>query len=96
MTKLILDVLNSLEVVEQEGGDSAYILVENTPETRAKLNAVGVTDEQIMAFGDEETFCILSLACHEGYADGYQDGKLVEWGDIEDEIIVTEGRGDKS
>jgi len=86
----ILDVLNSLEVVEEDGGDNAYILVENSIENRAKLNAVGVTDEQIMAFGDEETFCILALACHEGYADGYQDGKLVDRGDIEDEIVVTE------
>ncbi|AOZ91585.1 hypothetical protein [Paenibacillus crassostreae] len=73
----ILDVLNSLEVIEQYGGDDAYILVENSIETRAKLNTVGVTDEQILGVGDEEQFCILALACNEGFATDYQDGKLV-------------------
>ena len=85
----ILDVLNSLEVVEQDGGDNAYILVENSIENRAELNAVGVTDEQILGAGNDETFCILALAWNEGYADGYADGKLVEWDDISEEIVVT-------
>ncbi|NQF17820.1 hypothetical protein HPY31_28555 [Brevibacillus sp. HB1.3] len=37
----ILDVLNNLEVVETNGGDSPYILVENNEIVRQKLNAVG-------------------------------------------------------
>ncbi|NRS47944.1 MULTISPECIES: hypothetical protein [Brevibacillus] len=37
----ILDVLNNLEVVEINGGDSPYILVENNEIVRQKLNAVG-------------------------------------------------------
>ncbi|WP_239551572.1 hypothetical protein [Paenibacillus elgii] len=41
----IIDVLNSLEVIDQEGGDHAYILVADNEENRQKLRAVGVTDE---------------------------------------------------
>ncbi|GAB1529863.1 MULTISPECIES: hypothetical protein [Brevibacillus] len=37
----ILDVLNNLEVVEINGGDSPYILVKNNEIVRQKLNAVG-------------------------------------------------------
>ena len=73
----VLDVLNSLEVVESQGGDDTYILVENTPENRAKLNEVGVTDEQIYAYGDEDTFCILTLAFDLGIANDYENGKFV-------------------
>ncbi|GED55750.1 hypothetical protein [Brevibacillus borstelensis] len=75
----VLDVLNSLEVVDQIGGESPYILVANNEENRMKLNAVGVTDETITRYGDDETFCILALAFSEGYADEYRDGKLVLW-----------------
>ena len=72
--------LNSLEVVESQGGDDAYLLVANSPENRAKLNAVGVTDEQINGYGDEETFCLLALAFDLDFADEIDtDGKLAKW-----------------
>jgi hypothetical protein len=80
----ILDVLNSLEVIEQQGGEDCYILVANNEENRAKLNAVGVSNETILKHGDEETFCILALAFNEGYCDEYKDGKLVLWGPIDE------------
>ena len=67
----ILDVLNSLEVIEQNGGESAYLLVENNVENHKKLNAVGVPSKTINNYGDDETFCILALALSEGYADHY-------------------------
>ncbi|WP_337982817.1 MazG nucleotide pyrophosphohydrolase domain-containing protein [Lysinibacillus sp. C5.1] len=67
----ILDVLNSLEVIEQEGGESAYLLVKNNVENHKKLNAVGVPSKTINNYGDKETFCILALALSEGYADHY-------------------------
>lgn len=94
----ILDVLNSLEVIETNGGDDAYILVANSEENCRKLNAVGVTDETIMRYGDDETFCILALAFSEGYADEYRDGKLVLWGPIDDELRyrVLNGEGTPS
>lgn len=91
----ILDVLNSLKVEEINGGDDPYILVANTEENRKKLNAVGVSDEVIQKYGDDETFCILALAFSEGFADEYRDGKLVIWGPIDDELRyrVLNGEG---
>lgn len=74
----ILDVLNNLEVVDQCGGDDAYILVENSLETREKLNNLGVKPETLINYGDEETFCILALAFGEGYANFFYK-KLVNW-----------------
>ncbi len=79
--QIVLDVLNSLEVVETEGGDYSAILVDNSPENRAKLNAVGVTDEQINQYGDEETFCILSLAFHMGFANEVTENWKLVWND---------------
>ena len=73
----ILDALNSLEVVETNGGDEPYMIVENNEANRAKLNAVGVSDEIISKYADEECFCILGLAFGEGYADNFINGKFV-------------------
>jgi hypothetical protein len=73
----VLDVLNSLKVIESSGGEEAYALVENNEENRSFLNELGVTTETITGYGDEETFCILALAFSEGYANDYIDGKLV-------------------
>ncbi|WP_274856925.1 hypothetical protein [Bacillus methanolicus] len=75
--KRILDVLNSLEVIEENGGDECYLLVENNEENHKKLNDVGVSSETINKYGDEETFCILSLAFSEGYCDLYDGDKLI-------------------
>lgn len=73
----ILNVLNSLEVVEQQGGDEAYILVDVTPEMVDELAEFGVTQDTIHKYGDAETTCILAMAFGEGYANGFKAGKLV-------------------
>lgn len=75
----ILDVLNGLKVVEQQGGDDAYMLVDNNAEVRAKLSKVGVSAETIRNYGDDETFCVLALAFGEGYCDDYdnKNGKFI-------------------
>lgn len=73
----ILDVLNSLEVVDQSGGDDSYILVENSQGNRSKLNAVGVSSETIDKYGDNETFGILSLAFGENYADFWANALML-------------------
>ncbi|WP_342422906.1 hypothetical protein [Paenibacillus sp. FSL E2-0178] len=93
--QLILDVLNSLEVIEQQGGDDAYILVSNSEENRAELAAVGVSSEVIERYGEDETFCILALAFNEKYADDYEKGKLILWGPLDDEFCyrVLDGEG---
>lgn len=70
----ILNVLNSLEIIDQNGGDDAYMLVANTPETRERLSQLGVSSETIRNYGDDETFCILALAFGEGYATDYKSG----------------------
>lgn len=73
----ILDILNSLEVEDQQGGDDAYILVNVTPEMVDELAEFGVTQDTIHKYGDAETTCILAMAFGEGYANGFKDGKLV-------------------
>ena len=77
--KMALTVLNSLNVIESEGGEDAYILVENNEENRLALNAVGISDETILEYGDEETFCILALAFGQGLADIYKEGKFISF-----------------
>lgn len=78
----ILDVLNSLPVIDSNGGDDAYILVANTQEVRERLAAAGVVsaanDPDVLGrYGDEDEFCILAFAFGDGYANDYQGGKLV-------------------
>ncbi|MEI2284990.1 hypothetical protein [Paenibacillus polysaccharolyticus] len=74
----ILDVLNSLEVVDQQGGDDAYMIVDVTPEMLTRLAEVGVSKETVLNYGDEESTCILALAFGENYANFYYKG-LVNW-----------------
>ncbi|WP_332237920.1 hypothetical protein [Sporolactobacillus sp. KGMB 08714] len=83
----VIDVLNSLEVLERNGGEDAYILVANNEENRKKLNAVGVSNQEIFNAGDNETFCILALAFNGGYADDY---------DLEKGLIIREPRVEKA
>lgn len=73
-TDKVLEVLNGLEIVEE--GAEGYILVENSKEVHEKLNALGVTSETINKYGDHETFCIITLAFTEGYANDFVEGKL--------------------
>ncbi|MFD1777039.1 hypothetical protein [Paenibacillus rhizophilus] len=91
----ILDVLNSLEVVEQQGGDDCYILVADSEENRSRLMAVGVQSETIDRYAEGGTFCILAMAFSEKYADDYENGKLVVWGPLDDEFRyrVLNGEG---
>lgn len=72
----VLDCLNSMEVIESEGGDSAYALVENNEENRKLLDEAGIPLETALKYGDKETFCIIALASGEGYANWYENGKL--------------------
>ncbi|MGG1637208.1 hypothetical protein [Paenibacillus sp. NRS-1760] len=90
-----LNVLNSLEVIEQQGGEDCYILVANSEENRKKLNAVGISNETIQAYGDNDTFCILSIAFNEGLCNEYNNGRLVIWGPIDDDLRfrVINGEG---
>lgn len=73
----VLDVLNSLEVIETNGGDEPYILVENNEKNRQLLKSVGISEETVWKYGDDETFCILALAWNEGYANHCKNGKLI-------------------
>lgn len=82
----VLDVLNSLEIIEFQGGEESYALVENNPENRARLNAVGISDETIKLYGEEDTFCVLALAFGERYADEVRNWKFIKWGPIDDEF----------
>jgi len=75
--KEILNVINSLPVFEQDGGDMPYILVENNPKNISKLESVGISKETAEKYGDNEYFCILALAFSEGYAEEFVDGKFV-------------------
>lgn len=75
----ILAVINSLEVIETNGGDEAYVLVENNEENQKALNEVGILTETITKYGDEEMFCILALAFSEGYCDLYDGNKLIKF-----------------
>ncbi|HEY8444690.1 MAG TPA: hypothetical protein VIK94_01025 [Bacilli bacterium] len=90
----VLDVLNNLEVIEANGGDDPYLLVENNKKNRNKLNEVGINNETINLYGDDETFCILALAFNEGYADWYFNRKFFKsQNDIE--IYVDNERENK-
>lgn len=91
----ILDVLNSLEVMEYQGGEEAYALVENTLENRAELNHFGITEETVNKYGDNETFCIFALAFDNGFSDYHQGGKLYLFGPIDDDLRqrVINGEG---
>lgn len=95
---ILEEALNSLEVRESQGGEDSYVLVDNNEEVRQQLARVGVGAETIRLYGDDESFCVLSLAIGEGYADDYRDGKLVLWGPIDDELRqrVLNGEGDAS
>lgn len=73
----VLDVLNSLDVIESQGGEDAYALVENNREAHDLLTEVGVPSEVIDKYGDKETFCIYALAFGEKYADFFYNEKLI-------------------
>ncbi|WP_339148388.1 hypothetical protein [Sutcliffiella sp. BMC8] len=71
-----LNCLNKMEVIESEGGESAYALVENNEDNRKLLKEAGIPLETALRYGDNETFCIIALACGESYANWYDGTKL--------------------
>lgn len=93
----VLNVLNSLEVVDSQGGEDAYMTVDNNEEVRQKLSAVGIDAETIRKYGDDESFCVLALAFSEGYADAYSVEKgLYIWEPLVDDELryrVLNGEG---
>ena len=68
-SKDVIDVLNSLEVVEFQSGEDPYISVADSKENRGKLTGIGVSNEVIDKYSDKEHICILSLATTEDYSD---------------------------
>ncbi|MCA1021811.1 hypothetical protein [Halobacillus litoralis] len=72
----VLDVLNNFDVLESNGGDEPYVLVEFNDDVIAELNAIGIDVNTAKKYGDSETFCILAFAYHEGYANWYDGSKL--------------------
>lgn len=72
-----LHFLNQMEVIEENGGEEAYALVENNEENRLLLQEAGIPLETALRYGDEDTFCIISLAISEGYATYYTGDKLI-------------------
>lgn len=86
-----LDVLNSLDVIESNGGEEAYMLVKNSEENHELLNDAGISSETIDKYGDDETFCVLSLAFGEGYCDLYDGGRLIVF-DESVELEVEKGK----
>lgn len=86
----VIDALNSLEIIETNGGDEAYALFENNEENRAILNEVGISDDVINGYGDEETSCIIAIGFGEGYADLYDGNKLIVF---EENVEIDMGEG---
>ncbi|MGE7840642.1 hypothetical protein ACQKNX_07615 [Lysinibacillus sp. NPDC093712] len=89
--KEVINALNSLEVIESSGGDSAYVLVENNKENHEILNEVGISSETINKYGDEETFCILALGFSEWLIDLYDGNKCVLF-DKEIKVPIASGK----
>lgn len=92
----VLDVLNSLEVIDEQGGEESYIIVELNEENLAELSVVGITKDMVEGYGTDGTdFCILAFAFSEKYADEYKNGELILWGPIDDEFRyrVLNGEG---
>lgn len=96
----ILDVLNNLDVIEQSGGEDAYILVAINQENLAELAEVGITEDMVEGYGtDGEDFCILAFAFGEKYADDYENGKLIIWNSLVDDDLryrVTNGQASQT
>jgi len=65
----VLDVLNSFEVQDSQGGEECFILVESSEENLSALEKVGVPREVALGYGDEDMFCIAAVAFDLGVAD---------------------------
>lgn len=71
----VLDVLNSFEVQDSQGGEECYILVESSEENLAALEAVGIAREKALSYGEDGTFCIAALAMDMQIADTWDAEK---------------------
>lgn len=89
--KAVVKVLNSFEIVEVNGGDSAYILVEDKKENRKALNKVGISNKTINKYSDKENICILSLGFSENLVDLYDGDKLIAF-DSQFEVEIEKGK----
>lgn len=87
----VLDVLNSLKVIETQGGDMPYILVENNEHNIKLLNSVGINEDIIYKYNNKDDDCIdiLGIALGEEYANHYVNGKLV-WSKQIEKIMMFE------
>ena len=77
MRQRVLYFLNQMEVIEENGGEEAYALVENNEDNRNLLSEAGIPLETALKYGDDETFCVLTLAISERYATWYTGSKLI-------------------
>lgn len=95
----IIDVLNEMlrnDVVDSNGGEDAYLLVEDNEVNRSKLRKVGIADEQISNFTDDDCFCILALAFNEKLADDYTH-EFIIWNQlVDDDLRYRVWNGDTS
>lgn len=95
----IIDALNEMlrnDVVDSGGGEDAYLLVKDNEVNRSKLREVGITDEQISKFSDDDCFCILALAFNEKLADDYF-GEFIIWNQlVDDDLRYRVWNGDAS
>lgn len=72
-----LDLLNSLEVIDQEGGEDLYVLVENNDKNREVLSKiVPDVDEYVRQVGDSETIDLVLAAFEYADADYYTGSKF--------------------
>lgn len=67
----VLDVLNSFDVQDSQGGEECYILVESNEENLSALEEAGISREKALSYGDEESFCIAALAFDMKIADAW-------------------------
>lgn len=81
MIQAFVNALNELEneVFEVTGGDDASRIVELTTDVYNKLKAVGVTEQEIKNAGDDNSFCLLSLAFSKYPGQIEYDGKFRVW-----------------
>lgn len=85
-----VEALNSLEIIETNGGEEAYALFENNEGNHAILNEAGISSDVINRYGDGETSCLLSIGMGEGYADLWDGNKLIVF-DSKMEIQMKDG-----
>lgn len=93
----IVEVLNDMyrnDVVDSDGGDYCYQLVEDNEANRNKLRDVGVTDQQISNVTEDGYFCLLQLAFNERLADDFAQEFTIWEPLVDDELRYRVLNGD--